>query len=525
MTRRAGATAFAAVLLLAPAVFLGWRTTRELTWPPDVDLDRDIGQARTVAEGALLADPFYRGESVWYNPLVPAVVAGLSRTVGAAVNVVYARAGAFLNVLGPLAFFLFVERSFGRGAAAVATFHLVYVRDAASPPWMSPSYSPWLWSASFTTALFYAALLAYRTALRAPSSGAFARTGFLLGLAFLGHAAPALLLGAVMLAGAAGARRHAGSLRGHAVAAAVALVVASPFLWSIVGRYRLHVRNPAPLDWVGPGMAAADIGRFLLEQCSVATLIALWALAILVRRDPRRPEVLLVAAWAVGALGLFAYAVLRDVLPLPGLLPRHHFFLYWRGAESALVGFAAALLVRAAADRVSWPEGRRASLLVAAVGAAIALAWPSYRQRDVFVAGRQAALRDSLRANRQAARDWIETRTRPDDVFLAADDLALLVVGATGRKTVALDPYFANPYVDPAPRREARDAMLAALERGDEETFRARAAAYGVTHVVRKKSDGPPLDGAPGLVREFADARIRIYRVETAPSPADPLRR
>jgi len=102
-------------------------------------------------------------------------------------------------------------------------------------------------------------------------------------------------------------------------------------------------------------------------------------------------------------------------------------------------------------------------------------------------------------------------------VFVAPDDLALLVVGAAGRKTVALDPYFANPYVDARPRREARDAMLQALERGQSDAFAALGSRFGVTYVIRKKSDGPPLDEAPGLAREFANARIRIYRVTGRP--------
>ena len=66
------------VLLCAPAFGAGRAASRGLSWPPDVDLYRDIAQAQTMADGALLADPFYRGEAVWYNPLVPGLVATMA---------------------------------------------------------------------------------------------------------------------------------------------------------------------------------------------------------------------------------------------------------------------------------------------------------------------------------------------------------------------------------------------------------------------------------------------------------------
>ncbi len=521
---RAAATTLILVVLLVPALYLGWVTTRDLSWPPDVDLDRDIAQARTMADGELLADPFYRGETVWYNPLVPALIAGLSRLTGVAVNVLYTRAGAFLNLAAPLAFFVLLDRCFGRVAAVVATCHLLYLRDAGSPAWLSPSYSPWLWSASFTPALFYATVLAYRSALASASAPRFVLSGLLLGLTFLGHTAPALILGLAILVSVAGEgfARRGPHLRRHVVLVASAAAAASPFLWSIVVRYRLHIRNRVPLDWVWPPMRLGNLGSFVVDQCSLATVLALAALVGLAFRDPRRREARLLTAWALGAAGLLAYGILGDALPLPGLVPRHHFFFYWRAAESALVGYGAAVAVtRIAERRASWPGRRTAFVLVVGSALMIGLAWPSYRRRDAFGAERREAERDDLRANRQRAREWIETHSRLDDVFLAADDLALLVVGPTGRKTVAVDSYFANPYVDAKPRREGRDAMIGALERGDGPAFVAAAAPFSVTHVIRKKSDGPALDHVPGLVPEFVDARIRIYRVVTS-LPSEP---
>jgi hypothetical protein len=70
------------LLLCGPAFVVGLDATRGLAWPPDTDLYRDIAQAQTMADGALLADPFYRDETLWYNPLVPGLVAALAGLSG-----------------------------------------------------------------------------------------------------------------------------------------------------------------------------------------------------------------------------------------------------------------------------------------------------------------------------------------------------------------------------------------------------------------------------------------------------------
>jgi hypothetical protein len=58
------------------------------------------------------------------------------------------------------------------------------------------------------------------------------------------------------------------------------------------------------------------------------------------------------------------------------------------------------------------------------------------------------------------------------------------------------------------------------LEEGRYLPFATLAREFGVTFVIRKKSDGVPLDGVSGLAREFGNARITIYRLGTG-SAAD----
>lgn len=508
------------LLLCGPAFVLGRGATRGLSWPPDIDLYRDIAQGQTMADGALLADPFYRGETLWYNPLVPGLVAGLAGLTGQPVQVVYVQAGAYLNLLGPIAFFLLIEAWFGLPAAAAATLHLVYLRDPAGPSWLSPSYSPWLYSAAFVQALFYLTLLAYHRALQSGALGWFAAAGALLGLTFLGHAAPALLLGVVAAAGFArdaGTGKARGSFFRHALLAGIALAAASPFLWSILLRYRLRIRNPAPLDWLWPPLSLADLPAFLGTHESLpATVLAMIALLWLLRRDPRRREATLLATWALAAGILFGLALLREATGLgPRLVPRHHFLFYWRAAESALLGYGVGLAALALARRFGGAAlGRLApAVLVLGVATVVAAAFPSYRQREAFTSGRRDAERDDSRLNRQEAREWIRAHSAPDDVFLAADDLALMIVGPAGRKVVALNAYFSSPYLDWQARHDARDAMVADLREHRFSELVARGKALGVGFVIHKRADRWGPDDAPVLRREFTNARIGIYRL------------
>ena len=104
-------------------------------------------------------------------------------------------------------------------------------------------------------------------------------------------------------------------------------------------------------------------------------------------------------------------------------------------------------------------------------------------------------------------------------MVLAAPDDALMVVGPTGRKTVAVPANFANPYVEAAPREEATRAMLAALDAEDGPAFLALAAPYHVAWVLHRKSGRLGLDrhALPFLTRELRDGPFILYRVESPP--------
>ena len=182
----------AVAILCAPPFVLGIQGTRNLDWPDDPDLFREGAQAQSFADGQMLNDPYYLGEWIWYPPLVPGLVAGLSRITGTPVPTVYAQAGAYLNMLGPILLAALVARCFGSLASLVALAVFLY-QVPRGPTGAAPFYSTLLYSGNFAQALFYLTLLAY-VSLAEERRARYVLTGALLGLTFLGHAAPFVVL-------------------------------------------------------------------------------------------------------------------------------------------------------------------------------------------------------------------------------------------------------------------------------------------------------------------------------------------
>src|SRR4051812_27246504 len=104
MTRAVERWCAAAVCLLVCgiAAWAGIRTTHDLDWPGGQDFSRDIAAAETIAGGHPFSDQFYLDETLWYNPLVPAAAATAAAVTRHPIHTVYARLGAYLNLLAPL---------------------------------------------------------------------------------------------------------------------------------------------------------------------------------------------------------------------------------------------------------------------------------------------------------------------------------------------------------------------------------------------------------------------------------------
>jgi hypothetical protein len=521
-----------APLLLIGAVLLvmGVRTTHDLEWPSDPDLYRDIAQAQTIADGSLSSDPYYRGERVWHNPLMPLIVAAASTPLGLPVHTTYVRIGAYLNLLGVIAFYVWVLRMAGVAGATAATLGFVFHRETWAPNWVTAAYSPWLFAMTSSQGLMYGSLVAYRAALVHGGLSRHVVAGLLTGLTFLAAAPPALMLAGVFAAGLVGSairvQRHGSPVRRaateHLALAVTALAVASPFLYFVLWHYKLQVLNSVPTLWQWAGLDALWPPRDLAWPRLLAIAGAV-ALAIRARHRPL--DALLLAGFTMTAAVLLAYRHMAALLgiALPQFVPSHYFVFYLQAAQWMLVGVLVSSVSSGLQGRAGWrPGGPAREAVIASVLVAIGLLGvvPQYGRRGYFAPARSASLEEARRPHPNEAIAWIRGHTSPDDVFLAPPPLVLRVVGPAGRKAVVVDSVFSNPYVDRDERVRVAERTYRALVDRDWKRFRDAALQAGVTYVLSSRTEQAWLDHVlesdppPGLVRSFERGGLKIWRLQ-----------
>ena len=539
----------AAVVLIALAFARGVSVTYDLDWPNDPDLYRDIAHAQTILDGSLLDDPHYLGETIWYNPLVPALVAGLDWVTGARLHVLETRAGAYLNLLAPIAFYLLARALLGRWTAVAATAVFLFCTGDTGPSYASSTYTPWLFVANFVQGVFYLAVLALHRAVETHRGHRFALVGILLGVTFLGHAAPAILVGGLValysfgrVVESARAARWIDvrkTLARLAVVLVLALVVSAPYLMSIVGNYQLHIVHRHPTFWIYPEMEVGNLGQFLTERLS-RTLVLPALVGLVALLADRRARV--ARGWVLGWMGLsfaaIAYSYVWQILLArgvvwPSVVPGFHFLRYFNAGESLLAGYGIVTIGRALASMAAqWGLGsvravpvlRRATpVLLTSVLAAIS--YPAYASRPDLTNYRDQAKQMYRGPDVNEMFQWVRREVGPTDVVAAPENFALSLVGPAGRKVLVVDRFFSNPYVNWQARRSALDAIEHALDTGRCEAFQRVAAEFQVTHVLtRLTSVRPAVVEACGLETGFAGREWVIYR-RRGPRPTRTSRR
>ena len=488
-----------------------FRSLRGLEWPYDSDMFRDIALAQTIADGGWPADPYYAGELSWYPPLVPVVVALCSTVSGIPVPLVYTRGGAFFDLLCPIALYLLVARLFGCWAGLASVVSFLFLGPTDLPSWAMPTYSPWMFPATFVQGIFYVGLaMLFGVAVRGSNVQRhgkvgirFLAVGAVLGLTFLGHAAPAIILaaciGVVLLMLEPGAPFRPRALRIGLLgllALVAALLVSSPFLANILFHYHLHIQNPVPNNWNGGDVL---IGRwralgqsFLAVENGVAVL---GLVALLVNRDLRWQKALLLT-WILVSGGLFGYGYVQQLYSLPAFIPQYHFLFYVRASLHVLFGFGVVTIAKATvfagetvARRARAEWFKATPWIVAALVCAICIGWVlsrwgNYANRTDFVGSPAQAFLKARRIKRDGVVDWLRANTRQGEVVLADFDDGLFLVGPAGRRVVATYGAFSNPYIALAPREAEHRALFLAFRSDDEKSFRRLAGQRGVRHVL-----------------------------------------
>jgi len=514
------------VLICALALREGVRASSDLDWPGDPDLFRDIAQSQTFLQGNWDGDPYYRDGKLWYSPLVPAAVAVGSRLTDSPTHRIYARAGAYLNLLAPLCFFALVAQFFDRGAALAAAFAFVFLSGQNLPAFASATYSPWLFPGLFAQSFFFLSLIALRWAWRGGSHLRYGIAGSLCGVTFLAHPAPAVILIPIVASIAFWSEpgavretpRRALSTRWLALVVSAA-AVSSPLWWTIAVHYGLRTQNPGPGGWQWPLLYRRELAHLASLAITWATAAALLGALVMWRRKRGSFEARVLGVWAIACALWIGYGYLTRLFtafPLPRAVPSHHFVFYLKALESVLFGVGVAAICGFLTSRLGGRFGVRLApdaLVSALVVALVALHYPSYRERPDFTLSRRKAERFLERNDRLAAFDWIAKNTEPEAVFLCEDALSLYVVGPAGRKVVAADRYFSNPYLDWSYRNRRRNRMLRCLADENEPCFRSLASQHEVAYVLVESGKTPRLENVAFIEKLFERGRVQIFGV------------
>jgi hypothetical protein len=317
-----------------------------------------LSRPRTIANDAgrgPVAGPILSWRVGLVHPLLPGLVAAVSSLTGQPVHVSAARAGAYLNLAAPIAFYLLVFRLVGPACALASLVGFLFV--VRGPTWATPTYSPWLYASVFAQTFFYLTLAAYSGAITLERRWLFVLTGVLLGVTFLTHTAPAILArrghrghhrvprGRQEAHRPRGGHRvdaHGGSR--HPRGSSVSLVDCWPLSSAYPESDSAHL--------VGSEPAARPLAAQIAPRPLLNTMIVVGFAAVCLSRL-RRPARSIVTVWLGASILLFVYS--NYVVPgLPGALspivPAHRFLIYERAAEIVIFGLG----VTVTASGVGW---------------------------------------------------------------------------------------------------------------------------------------------------------------------------
>ena len=508
------------LLLWIAAVVRSVSSVGGLVWPYDVDGLRDVAIAQAIGDGMWLSDPLYKGEVAWYSPLVPGAISLTAFLGDLPMPRAYIVAGLWLNSLIPLAFFGCARRLLGTWPALASTCAFLFL-PGRPPAWASATYSPWLFPAVTAQVPFYAGIWAWVSTLDRATITRMVGVGLLLGVTFLAHTGPAVILaGIILLTAAAGPGRPSKAIL-VGLPCMVAFLVVSPFVLPIAARHGFEVRNRAPATWVyepaHPSALLAGAARpSALINLAVVGIGIVWAH----RRLERTAQTVLVS-WAVIAASCFIYSLVAEQWPrLPTIVSAYHFFFSLRALKWLLFGCGFVAISNSVARLLIERGGTRIEPAIICASLVLLFAvsvYPRYLGREAFVMAPATSAR-LLGADDRNAYRWIRSHTDRSAVFLSSDEDALRVIGTAGRFVVTVSRFFSNPYVDYEARAAARDRMFDALLTGDRSSFEQLCQPFDVSYVLARgeQADAMRQRSAAFLKPAFTSESITIFEIARA---------
>lgn len=522
----------ACAILLLLAIIQCYSASAGIQWFFDTDFYRDMSCVRQNLHGAFGKDPTYLHEYLWYNPLLPAIETFAEKMTGMPLNLLFAKAGVWINLLAPITFTWMLVTLFDWRVATAGLLSFLFLATGNHMMWDAATYSPWLYPGAFTQSLFYIDVIICYKAFVSGKYSWFALLGAMLGITFLGHTAPTLLLIGIMVV--LQARNSVSAFRKKDYAAVrryltqgiltflLFIAFAMPLLYFVVGKYHLRFLNREPSELVEELFIFRSIPQLLKMNLSLALLIAIagviWAIRKL--KDPVIRGILL--AWPVLTIFLFVYSTAASSLDrnhnihLPITVPSFHYFFYLKAAQSVFFGLGLVSLVQLLIDKWSSLQRPvlRASLLLLVILAYAAIYYPIYRNRQDFTYNRQKNLEQDQYTERIRAYHYIVDSIPQDKVILCEENTELFPMMPTARKMVCIGIPYSNPYVDFWQRHDDRDSMLSSLKTGRPANAKRLFDKYEVNYVLLSNANFGALQTSGLDTRlEYKTDSFSIYRI------------
>lgn len=501
----------ACIAMIVAAMVQCYRTIHDLHWASEPDFDRDIAYIRTTLNGHYGQDANYAGEYMWYNPLLFLSETLIVKLTGLPINIVVARAGAFLNILSPVAFFAMVLKLFDYKVALAALLSFLFLAAGNLPCWGGATYSPWLISDSFVQFLFYINVIFCYQAYATQQMKWFVLLGASIGITFLGHSAPAILIILILVVlhlqniiTAAKQKEYKTITRyvlQGVVTAIPFLLCALPFLYFVWGKYDFHFVNRAILE-CAPGIFARKESARLVEanitfSLLIAAIGAIWFYLRFENKLIRR----IIFSWLTITVVMYLYESIvptldrLDKIHLPDTIPAFHYFFYLKVLQSVFFAFGFIFLLQKLSGWLSRVTKNKTNITQSTglfIGAVLLYAvvyYPIYIKRADFSEARQESIAKGNETDKIEVYNFIYKNVPLNNVLLCEHDYSLFPVMPTAIKMVSVETFFSNPYISYDRRENDRDAMLSYLSTSAPVTAAKLFKDYRVSIVLLTNKD------------------------------------
>jgi hypothetical protein len=500
----------ACILLLIAAFIQCYRAVHDLHWAYEPDFDRDIGYIRSTLHGHFGQDPNIAGQYMWYNPLMYMCETAIVKISGLPINIVVARAGAFINILSPVFFFMMVAKLFDYKVALAALLSFLFLASGNLPGWGGATYSPLPLADCFVQFIFYLNIFLVYKAFKEQTIKWFFILGIFLGISFLGHSAPTIIiiLMLILLQGQkiiiAIKEKKFAEIKTYFLQGLVTvipfIIFSFPFLYFVLVKYHLHFINRTILQCAPGVFARKNTVELLKLNITFSLLIAIIGGGWFYKKYHDTLIKKIIFYWLFITAFMYVYeAVLPTAnrilhITLPDTIPALHYFFYLKGVQSVFFGLGFVYLItpviRGVGDYIKkkypsvQPIKLSTNLLILFVVLYALVYYPIYSKREDFTEPRQQALAKEKETDKIEIYNYITKNVPLNSVLLCEYDDSLFPVMATGIKMVSIGVYFSNPYISYDKREKDRKDMLSYLTTSTPASAEKLFADYNVRYVL-----------------------------------------